>query len=114
MSEDGKYLSEIVNRMQRMQRYTQSGRTEFFQSTLIQDGVIRNFEVIGEAVKRLSSELKQTYLDIPWRLIAGFRDVLIHNFLGISLSSVWNAVEQDLPALKRAIELILQELDHEA
>ncbi len=114
MNTDDQYLNEIAQRIQRIQRYTQGGRTEFLQSTLIQDGVIRNFEVIGEAVKQLSPDLRQQYTAVPWRTIAGFRDVLIHNFLGLSLVSVWNAVEQDLPDIKRLMALILQGLGNEA
>lgn len=114
MSDDRLYLNEILGRIQRVGMYTQEGRTTFFESVLLQDGVILNFEVVGEAVKQVSQELKQKYPGIPWRRIAGFRDVLIHDYMEVSLSEVWNVVEQDLPNLKHNITLILQELGDEA
>jgi uncharacterized protein with HEPN domain len=82
-------------------------------SLLIQDGVIRSFEVIGEAVKQISSELRQSHPEVPWRQMAGFRDVLIHDYMGLDLNEVWNVVERDLPDLKGNILLVLQELENE-
>ncbi len=83
------------------------------RSLLIQDGVIRSFEVMGEAVKRVSQELRQNHPEVPWRQIAGFRDVLIHDYMGLDLDEVWNVVERNLPDLKGKILLILQELENE-
>ncbi len=76
---------------------------------MAQDAVIRNFEVIGEASKRLSEEAKAHCPDVPWRDIAGFRDVLIHNYMGINVRRVWNVIEQDLPTLRRAVESLLKD-----
>ncbi|OCR02928.1 hypothetical protein BCD67_03280 [Oscillatoriales cyanobacterium USR001] len=113
MTDDSLYLRDIRDRIQRIEAYTQGGKAEFFQSPLIQDGVIRSFEVMGEAVKRLSPELRQSYPEIPWRQIAGFRDVLIHDYTGIDLDEVWNVVERNLPTLKSKIFEILSETDYE-
>lgn len=74
---------------------------------IIQDAVIRNFEVIGEATKRLSETLKTENADIEWRQIAGFRDVLIHDYLKINLNRIWGVIEKDLPLLKQRIEQLL-------
>jgi uncharacterized protein with HEPN domain len=71
---------------------------------MAQDAVIRNFEVIGEATKRLSDAIRNRRPDIPWREIAGFRDVLIHDYMGVNLRRVWLVVEQHLPALRDALD----------
>ena len=88
--------------------YTAGGREEFMKDTLIQDGVVRNFEIIGEATKRLSNEAKLKRLDVPWRAVAGFRDVLIHDYMGVDLEEVWQIVESRLSQLRDAVEELLK------
>ncbi len=111
MKDDKLYLIRISEYIQRIELYTRNGRDAFMQSLMIQDAVIRNFENIGESAKRISQELKQLYPDIPWRRIAGFRDILAHNYLNVDIDEVWNVVKRDLLALKIEIESILKELD---
>jgi uncharacterized protein with HEPN domain len=113
VTNDRVYLGDILERIERIESYTEGGREAFVKSLLIQDGVIRSFEVLGEAVKLLSMELRQNYPEVPWRRIAGFRDVLIHDYMGIDLDEVWNVVERDLPDLKQKILLILQAISQE-
>ncbi len=76
-------------------------------SLMAQDAVVRNFEVIGEAVKQIPGFLKEKRPDIPWRRIAGLRDVLIHQYMSVDLEAVWAIVEEDLPILKQAVTEIL-------
>lgn len=71
---------------------------------MVQDAVVRNLQTLAESTQRLSASLKATEPDVPWDSIAGFRNVLVHNYLGIDLESVWSVVETDLPELKSAIE----------
>jgi uncharacterized protein with HEPN domain len=107
MNNDLIYLGDILERIERIESYTQDGKEAFYQSLLIQDGVIRCFEVIGEAVKHLSPEITQNYSEVSWRTIAGFRDVLIHNYMGINLDEVWGVIEVNLPNLKDQIRQII-------
>ncbi len=83
------------------------GRDTFLKSRLKQDAVIRNFEIMGEAAKQLSDKVKQAHPTIPWKRIAGFRDVLIHDYMGVDVEEVWKIVERDLSGLKEKIGFLL-------
>jgi uncharacterized protein with HEPN domain len=111
MRDDRLYLIDIADCIERIEEYTQTGREGFAQSRMAQDAVMRNFEIIGEAVKQMSSALKRRHPGVSWRKVAGFRDVLIHNYTGVKMEEVWRIVEHDLPKLKRTIAFMLQELD---
>jgi uncharacterized protein with HEPN domain len=88
MRDDRLYLSKIVECIERIQLYTKARHEVFMKTEMIQDAAIRNLEIIGEATKQLSQNLKQNYPDIQWRQIAGLRDVLIHDYLRVSLDRV--------------------------
>ena len=107
--EDREYVQDILDRIQRIETFVASGQNEFLQSVLIQDAVIRNFEVFGEATKRLSPDFRQRYPAIAWRQMAGFRDVLAHDYMGLQLEQIWATIERSLPTLKLQLIAILQE-----
>jgi uncharacterized protein with HEPN domain len=107
MKGDRLYLENIAQCIERIESYTSSGYRAFMETPMIQDAVIRNFEVMGEATKRLSPEVREAFPQVPWQQIAGFRDVLIHDYLKINVGRVWGVVEENLPALKVAIGEIL-------
>jgi uncharacterized protein with HEPN domain len=75
---------------------------------LVQDGVIRQIEIIGEATKRLSKETKENHSDIPWKDIAGMRDKLIHDYFGVDIDAVWDTVKKDIPTLKKRIGALVK------
>ena len=107
MKDDGVYLKHVLRCIARIEEYTAAGRESFFSSHLIQDGVIRNLHTLAESSQRLSESIKASYADVDWKGLAGFRNVLVHDYLGIDLVLVYRAVEQDVPRLKRACERAL-------
>ena len=112
MSKDPRvYLAHILECIQKIERFTAGERERFLADELVQDAVLRNFEVIGEAAKRLDDAYRAAHPEIPWRSLAGLRDVLIHQYEGVDLERVWGFVERDLPGLKRAMAGLLPPLD---
>lgn len=104
MKDDAVYVEYILTRIQRIDEYVGGDRNAFFSSTLVQDAVIRNLQVLAESSQRVSDSLKSQLPDIPWRDIAGFRNILVHDYLGVDLDAIWLVVERDLPPLKAALE----------
>jgi len=109
--DDSVYLRHIFDAISRIEEYSQNiDYKDFMNNHLIQDGVIRQIEVMGEATKRLSSEIRESHSEIPWKDIAGMRDKLIHDYLGVDLDAVWETVQNDIPALKNRLrDLITKE-----
>jgi uncharacterized protein with HEPN domain len=104
IKDDLLYVEHILESITKIEKYTDSLTIhEFVENELIQDGVIRNFEIIGEATKHLSKDFRDNYSDIPWKQIAGMRDILIHDYLGIDIYAVWETIETNLPPLKRQL-----------
>lgn len=101
------YLDDILESIQQIEDYLENvNEKEFYKDTQKQDAVLRRLEIIGEAVKQIPDGIRKEYQDVPWRKVAGMRDVIIHQYFGIILSRVWVAIEQDLPELKVNIQAI--------
>lgn len=101
---DGLFLLHIAEALDKVQRYTQSGKEVFLRDSMIQDAVIRNFEIVGEAVKSLSAALRKKHPGVDWAGMAGFRDILIHQYFGIDLENVWEIVNSTAANAKQYIE----------
>lgn len=109
--DDTVYLRHVVDAITKIETYlTGIDETTFHAQSLIQDGVIRQLEIIGEAVKRISPPTRNLAPQIPWSAIAGMRDKLIHDYFGVNLDQVWLTATADIPALKTAITTILATL----
>lgn len=110
MKDDRVYLQHILDALLRILEYTSLGGWETFRSDKkSQDAVVRNLEIIGEAVKHLSNPLRERMQDIPWKKIAGMRDELIHEYFGVDMGIVWKVIENEIPKLKVKIEQLLQD-----
>ncbi len=105
------YLQHILDAIAKAEDYLQDvDEASFLTHSLVQDGVIRQIEIIGEATKRLSNELRQQYAHVPWEDLAGMHDKLIHDYFGVDLDKVWLTAIEDLPALQIEVAKILADL----
>jgi len=104
---DSAYIEHILDCIRKINEFSQGiSLKEFRKNELVQDAIIRNIEIIGETSKKISNDTKQTYYKIPWREIAGMRDKLIHDYLGVDFDVVWKTIKNDIPDLEKLIREI--------
>ncbi|MBT3202803.1 MAG: DUF86 domain-containing protein [Gammaproteobacteria bacterium] len=102
--DDNIYIEHMLDSILRIYEYVET-KEDFYQSHLIQDAVIRNLQVMAESSQRLSPDIKKQYPEIPWKNISGFRNILVHDYLGVDLDMIWSVVDQEL----HKMELVLTE-----
>src|SRR3989338_4769319 len=101
------YIRDILDSIDKIEGYVK-GLTfkKFSQNQMVIDAVVRNFEIIGEASKKLPAKIKSSHSEIPWKEMAGMRNKMIHEYFGVDLKIVWKTVKQSLPDLKKLLENI--------
>ena len=111
MREDRLYIHHVLDCVRRVDRYCKNGEDAFRASELIQDAVLRNLQTLAESTQRISDHLKALHPEVDWRAIAGFRNILVHDYLGINLERIWEIVSVHLSVLESQIEAIRHEVD---
>ena len=106
MKDGAVYLRHILECLDRIEQYTKDGRAVFMGAPLIQDGVIRNLQTLGQSALKLSDALKSAHPEVDWKSIVGLRNVLVHDYLGVNVARIWEIVERDLPDLKTKVAAI--------
>lgn len=108
--DDSVYLRHILDAINTVEEYLQGVNEEHFKATrLLQDGAIRQIEIVGEAVRHMPRDIRKTYPEIPWQDISGMRDKRIHDYFGVDIEKVWDTTQEDLPVLKEQVIRILKD-----
>ncbi|MFQ6107213.1 MAG: DUF86 domain-containing protein [Thermoplasmata archaeon] len=108
------YVQDIIESITRIEDYTRNvTEEEFYENTQVQDAVLRRLEIMGEAVKNIPDETKERHKGIPWKEIAGLRDILIHGYFGVNLKRIWKVVKEDIPELRVRILEVKREIEGE-
>ncbi len=111
INRDNLYLIHIRECLARVAEYTSGGRDEFMQDTKTQDAVLRNLQTMGESTQRLSDSLKAGYPQVDWRDLSAFRNILVHNYMGMDLAQIWQIITDDLPPFEQQIDIMLQSVN---
>ena len=110
MKSDLAALRHILQSIERIEAYTTAGKDEFLTQTIVQDAVLRNLEIMGEATKRLSPALRANHPEVPWNEMAALRDVLAHGYMSVDLEIVWEVIENRLGDLSRTVSTIKRDV----
>lgn len=106
------YIDDILEAIRKIEKYTEGLTLEdFVRDDKSIDAVVRNFEIIGEAVKHIPEDIREKYPNIPWKMMAAMRDKLIHEYFGIKYDVVWNTIKKRLPEVKPLIEEVLRKMN---
>jgi len=113
MKKDDKvYLRHVLDAIAQVEDYLKGTTAKkFLQTRLLQDAVVRQLEIIGEASRYLSNEFHERHPEIPWGQIIGLRNRLIHAYFSINFQTIWEIIEHDLPSLKQNVERLLEEME---
>ena len=109
MREPRERLLDMVEAIERIERYAARGRAAFERDELTQVWIVHHLQILGEAAARLGREFHEQHPTVPWTEIVAMRNILVHDYFGVDQEEVWQAVERDLPGLKRAVQGLLDD-----
>ncbi len=109
MKDTSVYLKHILECIRRIEENTREGRERLLTSHTLQDAVLRNLQTLSESAQRLPDSTRAKRPEIEWKRIAAFRNFLVHDYLGVDMERIWEIVQRDVPALKRAVLELLEE-----
>lgn len=110
MRSDRERLADALEAVERIEKYTYLGEAEFKENELVQSWVVRHLQILGEAIRGLSTDLRARHSELPWSEMVGMRNILVHDYFDIDQDIVWSVVDHDLPGLKRSLGRILEDL----
>ena len=110
MRSERERLLDILEAIERIEKYAEEGKDAFESNELIQTWIVHHITIIGEAFRTLPDDFQAQYASVPWADIVGMRNILVHHYFGIDRDAVWSVVERDIPELKINIQTILQNL----
>jgi len=106
----GLYLHDIADSISAIEEYTAAiAEGDFYSNRLVQDAVVRRLEIIGEAAKNIGEDFRSKYPEIPWKKIAGMRDIIAHGYFGVKPERIWDIVSHNLPELKKQVASLIEE-----
>lgn len=109
MRDDREWLLDILEAIERIEKYSSKGRQAFEEDELIQNWIVHHLQIIGEALRSISEDFRREHNDIPWRETIGMRNILVHRYFDLDTDLVWKAVTRDLPDLKEKVKAALDE-----
>ena len=110
MRSERERLLDILEAIERIEKYAEEGKDAFEADELIQTWIVHHITIIGEACRALSDDFQASHANVPWADIVAMRNILVHHYFGIDKDAVWSVVERDLPELKLKVKMILKDL----
>lgn len=105
------FLKDIRTYSKKIRLYTEDlSMQEFFKDDKTYDAVMRNIQIIGEAIKHLPAEVRKEYKNVDWKKAAGLRDIVVHEYFGINRDIIWDVIQNKIPELEREVKMILKDL----